>query len=466
MKELRRQSGSIGTLLLLASIGIPGVAAAQARGQRVIKPPDDAARFVVIPLRAPDRKSSVEATDVLREKVTEEFDMQRDKFYVLSKQNTCAVLEAAGFACDTAANPTTAKLLAQQLRADEYLEGTLTRTAGGVTLDTRMVLTRNNSLYQPLPKAEGKNYDQAADRVAKSLREARKGLAGYKSCELAINTGKNADAIPAARAAIAAYPNSTLGRLCLAQAILNTKGPSDSIIAITRKVLEIDAKNAPALELIADAFISNKMEDSAVVAMTNLLTANPGDPRTIAKVIDFLGSVKRPEIAIPIIKTALADNPGDPQLIRQYWLILLQAKQYKEATTAGEQLIKTDTAAADSTFFVRLATAYAVDSQPQKAAEAAARGVAKFPRNGSLVALQGRLLRGAGQNQQALELMRRAIGMNPKLDRGWLTIAQLQFDLGQTDSGFVSLKQALANGEDKELVGQTALVEGNKWYKA
>ncbi|MEP6689653.1 MAG: tetratricopeptide repeat protein [Gemmatimonadaceae bacterium] len=465
MKEFSRQSRSVGTLLLLAGICAPASVVAQ-RQTRMVAPPEDAIRFVVLPMRSTDKKLGVEAGDAIRDKIGDEFDMKRDKFFAVSKQNTCAVLDAAGFVCDSAPNSTTARLLSQQLRADEYLEGQVSRpTTGGVRLETRMTLTRNSQLSQPLPVADGRDVGRVAEMVAKSLRDARKQLVDYRACELAINNQKPKDAMPAARRAIVAYPNSTIGRLCLAQAFVNSKESPDSVIAITRKVIEIDPRSSPATELLADAYIGAKLEDSSVAAMTRLLTLNPGDQRTIAKVIEFLGTVHRPELAIPIIEQALVDNPGDPQLTRLYWLILLQGKQYKKAVAAGETLIKTDTAAADSTFYLRLSQAYAVDSQPRLAAEAAARGVAKFPSSGTLLVMQGRMLRQAGQTQQSIDVLKRLIQKDPKAEHAYLYLAQAYLELGQTDSAFAALKEAVTQGEDKALVGNTMVVEGNRFYK-
>ena len=59
----------------------------------------------------------------------------------------------------------------------------------------------------------------------------------------------------------------------------------------------------------------------------------------------------------------------------------------------GEQMIKTDTATADTTFFVRQAACYASSNDPQKAAATAAQGVAKFKNNAALWSLYAQTLR-------------------------------------------------------------------------
>jgi tetratricopeptide (TPR) repeat protein len=132
----------------------------------------------------------------------------------------------------------------------------------------------------------------------------------------------------------------------------------------------------------------------------------------------------------------------------------------------GEDLVRVDTASADTTFFLRLAVAYDSDSQPQKAAETLARGVAKFPNNAALWSTYAQMLRNSGQLQQSLTAIDRAISIDPKVEHGWFRRAQTLVELGQTDSAFASAKRAVAAGEDKNLVGQLMLVEANKKFRA
>jgi predicted Zn-dependent protease len=170
--------------------------------------------------------------------------------------------------------------------------------------------------------------------------------------------------------------------------------------------------------------------------------------------------------AIPIINRAVTENPGDPKLLDLQFRLLRAAKDWKGAIKAGEEMVKTDTSLADTSYFLRLADAYASDSQPQKAAETIARGVAKFPNNSDLRLYHVQMLRTAGQNQQAAEALRGLVAQNPKTPRAYLQLAQIQNEMNQADSALASLQQAKANGDSAALIGQAALVIGNQRYKA
>ncbi|HZW51200.1 MAG TPA: tetratricopeptide repeat protein, partial [Rudaea sp.] len=132
----------------------------------------------------------------------------------------------------------------------------------------------------------------------------------------------------------------------------------------------------------------------------------------------------------------------------------------------GEEMVQTDTSLADTSFFVRQAALYALINQPQKAAETTARGVAKFKSNAALWSLDAQTQRLAGQTQAAVDAANQAIKLDPKAEHVYLRKAQAEMDLKQTDSAIATLKQALANGEDKGTIGQFLLVLGNGAYQA
>ena len=137
------------------------------------------------------------------------------------------------------------------------------------------------------------------------------------------------------------------------------------------------------------------------------------------------------------------ENPGDPSLVRLKWLILQATKDYAEAGATGEQMIKSDTAAADTSFFIRQASLYTLAEQPQKAAEVTARGVAKFKNNAALWSLNSQTQRNAGQLQAAVEAANTAIKLDPKAEHVYLRKAQAELDLKQPDSALASLRAGL-----------------------
>jgi len=456
------------SMTAVAACMLPAPLAAQTR---TVAPPEGVPRLMVAPFRGSEKGLGSQASEAVLNKITD--DVQIKQLFVIPRKYVCQNLEASGFTCDSALDPITAKQLATALRADEYLEGTVTRSGANYSLATSMVLTRDNSMVQPLPVVQGPKLKDLAEQVSKEIQAARKQLPDERKCELAVAGGHPQDGVTAARAAIAAYPQSTIGRVCLANAYLALKMPPDSIINVTSKAIEIDPANRPALALAAQAYKDrfDKTKDTtsldkAVDTWTAMLRADPKNATLVQTVSEKIAASGRAARAKPIILQALQDNPGDPSLMHLAWLILQATKDYQQAADMGEQMIKSDTAAADTSFFARQAALYTLANQPQKAAETSARGVAKFKDNATLWSLNSQTQRLAGQMQKAVESADMAIKLNPKAEHAYLRKANAQIELNQADSAMLSLRGALANGEDSSTVAQFLLSVGNKAFKA
>ncbi|MDQ6887106.1 MAG: hypothetical protein M3068_07395 [Gemmatimonadota bacterium] len=458
----RTQHATKMAALLLVGTAVTGAASAQRTTGGA--PPPDAPRFMVPYLHSPNRGLGGEAADAIRSRLRQDFSTKQ--LYVIQKNDQAATLEASGYKPDSGYDIVTNRLLANNLRADEFLDGIVSKKDdGGFHLESRMVLTRNAAWVQPLPSVDGGRLLDLATAFSKALSDARRQLVDERKCELAVTGNKNDSALAYARSALAAYPRSTLARICMGQALANSKASSDTVIEVTSAALKMDPNSRPALTLLADALDAAKKTDSAVAVYTRLLSLDPANVNLQQRVVEKVAGAGNPQLAIPIIDAAIKENPGDPNLLRLRFLLLLAVKNYKQAIGAGEELYKTDTAATDTTFFTRLAAAYAADSQPQKAAEAAARGVAKYPNNAAMRVLHATTLRQAGQTQMVLPELNKAIAIDPKVPRGYYLKALTFLDLNQPDSAGVALKLALANGEPKENVSQILLVNANKSLK-
>jgi tetratricopeptide (TPR) repeat protein len=439
----------------------PSLLLAQARKTEVL--PDETPRALVVAFRSSEKGAGPQLGENIRTKL--QADIPIKQLYVIPKATICANLEASGFPCDSMPDAITSRLLATSLRADFYVDGIVTKTATGYSSNARLVLARDNSMVQPLPAVTGNKLGDIAGLISKAILDVRKELPDERTCEIKLAAGDAAGAITAARASIATYPQSTIGRVCLANSMLKQSAPPDSVISVATQVTAIDPRSRPALIMLGDAYAQKNDLNHAVEAWTKLIAAYPKDVQLVSTVVNKIGQSGQAAAAKPIIVAAVDSNPGDPDLVHLKWLILLATKDCAEATAAGELMVKTDTASADSTFFLRQAACYASANDPQKASATAALGVAKFKNNAALWSLYAQTLRLAGQLPQSLAAAQTAVKLDPKTEHGYLRIAQAQIDLNQPDSAVATLKQAVAAGEDKATVGQFLLVLGNKAYK-
>ena len=409
----------------------------------------------------PEKELGGKAADAMRRRIGREISAK--EVYLVPKEEMKAILEASGFPADVPLEPHDARALASQLRADEYITGEVTRNDTSYTVSANLVLTRDNALQQPLGEVTAKKYDDAIAQLAAELKLARAQLAAEQRCSNAGRQQQWDEAAAAAREGIAAYSNAVLARVCLANVMVQQKASAEERLKIAREITDLAPTSRPGLLIKAEALRELDMQDSTIATLTTLLVNNPNDARLQKDILDNIAAYANPRIARPYVEEAVARNPGDADLLRLRWLILLAVRDFKEAFEAGDDLVRLDTAFADTTYFTRTAAAYVADSQPQKAAEVAARGVAKFPENGALTYTLVAALRSSGQTQQALEVLNRATRSGVDVEDASLLQATLLKDVGDVDGALAAIRTALGKGDSSSAI--VALAIGNDMYQ-
>eukprot|EP01012_Entosiphon_sulcatum_P064418 TRINITY_DN93238_c0_g1_i1.p1 TRINITY_DN93238_c0_g1~~TRINITY_DN93238_c0_g1_i1.p1 ORF type:complete len:569 (+),score=158.26 TRINITY_DN93238_c0_g1_i1:254-1960(+) len=447
--------------LALGGTIVPSVVAAQGAYNRV--PDPNAKRVMVATFRSTEKGLGVQAADAVRGRMNGDFPFKQ--MYVLPKQDITATLEASGFPTTEALEAHDQKALATLLRADEYITGTVAKTATGVKVDAFLVLARDNSLVQPLGSYDVKGMGDASSAISKELKEARKQLEFEQKCMNAARAQKYDEAIAFAKEGIAAYPKATLARICWANVLITKKAPAEEQLAVAKEIVAIDPKSRPGLAIKAQSFRDLKQSDSAVVTLTVLLSTDPKNPRLQKDVVDGIASLASPKLAKPVIDQAVQDNPGDPDLLKLRWLILLSTKDYKEAFAQGDELVKLDTSFSDTTYFVKTSNALAADSQFQKSAEVAAKGLQKFPNQPDLVYAQIIGLRSAGQLQPALDALDKATAAKVPVENGSVLRITLLKDLGKGEEVIPGIKAAIAAGDTSSNLRVLLMQGANDLYK-
>ncbi len=449
--------------LVAVTVMLLGATPVVSQAQATRTPNPNAPRLVVGTFRSNDKKLSLLASEEMRSRLNADIPFRL--LSVLSSADYKTVVEQSGYPYDEALSGGDLNSLAKLLRTDEYMEGTVEKTATGFKLTAVLVLTRDPLLQQPLPAVEGDKMGKLAAAMSKNVQDARKQIEFEKKCNMLGRDGKVADAIAAARAGSAAYPQATLSRLCELQVRIGFKQPPDSIIAAALEVLKYDPKSKVALTNAAQSYKDKGDQDKSTEILIQLLATDPTNTRLVDDVVNALAASGKSEMAKPIISQAIKDNPGDVRLMKLGFLIYLASKDVKNGTALGEEMVKTDTSLADSTFFVKMAASYDSDSAYAKAADAAARGVAKFPGNLTLATMLGQEQLKAGQQQQAVATFRKILTANPKTPNIRMMIARTYDEMKQQDSTLIVLHEAKAAGEDGNAVGGYALTIGNRLFR-
>jgi tetratricopeptide (TPR) repeat protein len=439
--------------------------------QRALRPGQQkGATFMVPVFRSSERGLGVTVADKVRDELMN--DNLATAMWVVSKKDLKANLELSGYSDSDALSSSDLKQLAQFIRADEYLDGVVTRGSdGNMTLTATLNLPRGEGMEQPLPPTSGGKPGEIASKMSSEIDRARKQVKGATDCMQSQRQRQYDEARAHAAKAISAYPNAVFARVCLLEMAIAQRQADDSLIKRAEEILAIAPENDRALAVAVDAYgrkvaTDKAYEDKYLATLQKLLAADPTNTSLQAQIIRALAAQGKFAMAKPIVDEAVKQSPGDPDLIKLQWGIYRALGDWKAAIPIGEEMIKHDTAAADTVFYQQLVAAYLSDSQPVKAQEAAARGAAKFPNNATLWISVAQLARRNGQIPQALDAINKVLAINPKYPGVALQKAAIFSEQNNLDSLRETLRAAVAAGDDKALAGQMYLSKANGLLQA
>jgi tetratricopeptide (TPR) repeat protein len=449
--------------------------------------------MIVPAFRGPERGLAAKASDIVRGRVAGAFP--KSELRVISSGDVDDWLRRSGFDESTVLTEGELRELAKKFRADERITGTVTRSSGRVHIDAALTLIRDLRLSQPLT-SDGASVNEAAEALARDAIAARRQLVPLRLCENLSREGKPAEAATAAAVGVAAYAQAIPTRACLLNALSRLDAPPDSIISVAGATLTLSATNPIALERMAQALDAKGEGSAAAPFWTRLLATDSTNEDLIEHVVNALSREGNAAMAVPLIDRGSDAHPDNLPLLKLRWLVHLAANDWKRAVECGERLLARDPATqSDPDFYARLAAAYRADSQPVRALATVALGVSKFaanaplqiaylemlkaesdaalprvltafPENAEVHALAAQSLKVSGNAAGALAETKRALAANPRLPHGYLQLAQLEIDVGQTDSAYTAIELASKFGEDTKMVAQFALARGNALYKA
>jgi predicted Zn-dependent protease len=285
------------------------------------------------------------------------------------------------------------------------------------------------------------------------------------ACYRAGREGNFAAAETAARAALAAYPGN-IARLCLATALRGAKKNPEEVLALADQTRRQDPSNVLAMLQLLNTFYETNNQQRYAEIGTTLLSLDPSSPHG-ETIIANLATWKMTDAALKLIEQSLENNPDNASLRTIQFRLVYASDKLKDAQKFGEALAKLDTAAVDTAFVLKMASAYVRDSQPDKAIEWLARGTQKWPDNIAISQTLAQALRQTNQASRAIDEYKRILKFNPDAGKGTrLYIARAYNELGQPDSATAWARRAAEAGDDKAQASNVVLQIGNTLLKS
>ncbi|MDB4891142.1 MAG: hypothetical protein JWL61_2997 [Gemmatimonadetes bacterium] len=446
---------------------LPSIASAQ----RLQVPGPDTKRVLVTTFRG-DVEGGVKAANEIRDRIQGEYSVRQ--LMPTSKKDIDSTLVRSGFKVDSALSPNDGKELGKMVRADEIIDGTVQKTSAGYRINARLFLPKDVALSQPLvTNLETNNLGDAAKQIVDEYDRARKQIPDNQACENGIRSNTPAAAIAAARHGIQTYPKATIARLCLASSYASMKatadsaGPwKDSVIAITKTVIDLDKVSILAYKLQIDAYRAVNDTANLVQSLLGYMAADPTNPTVLrGGIVDIVGWGKA-STAVPFARDLANENPNDAEMMKLYWLVLRAAKD-KEAMKVGPKVIALDTAAADTMYFLRQIQDLAADSAFAEAAKTAAAAVAKFATRTDFLMMKAQNERRTAQLPAAKASLERAVAIDSKVNGVNYLLAQVSSEMGANEDAIRYAKaDAAADAANKTRAAALLVSLGKKAYDA
>jgi tetratricopeptide (TPR) repeat protein len=457
---MKIQRQAIAAAAVMAAAFAPKSAVAQ-RNQQPIP------IFVVVTFKSPgEPKLGIEAAEAVRQRMMRFFPQpatRQGSLRIVKQEEINSSLTGSGYPADSAITTTDLRDLSRGMGANESMEGTIKRTAEGVEARARFYVLSNIAAPEVLPVVVEKNAEAAGRKIAEIYQQARKQIPAYEKCKNALIQNQPEQAVAAAREALEIYDEGVLSRACLLTAYQElakqNKIAADSVVSVANRIIAIDSSNEIAIRQLAETYRTRGDSARAIEYLMRLWALNPMDVQQARGIVDVVTAFGAPEKALTIVEDMKKTNPGDAEILDTQWKLLQYMKQWKQAIAVGEEMVKFDTSKADTAYFSRQIGAAYQDSQPQLALQFLARATQKFPRDVRLLqAYVGELMK-QGQTQQALDVAKRVVAVDPKAPQGYATIVVLYTQLNQGDSAVAFAKQALVSADSatKDQIGKGLL---------
>ena len=391
-------------------------AAGTASAQLAVTQPTE--KLLVLPLvpAAGDSATSIALSDAVRERIGQ---LARYKVVVVTKAKLCEALTASGFPCDGLLDDQQARQLARFLQVQAYVTGSLTRSAGNLTANVRVIDIGSSGMAATFVINNGNpGTPQAlAEAIAQRLNTIIRASEQARECTQNRQRGQFQRALAAAQKALVIDPTSAGANICIATVYEAQRLPVDSIIAASERALKGDPLNSTALENIARAW---QQKGDTLKAIDAFIRQLAGDPRNTSRrlgIVQLLRQMKQYQQAVELLDAGLAVAPADQQLLELKTRICIEGSLYRCAVSGLMAQAQHDSALLKDTTFLKTAIG-AAQQAPDTQASLAFTGAAvrAFPSDQSFLKARGAAFEMAGRVDSALVVYKRTLALGQGSD--------------------------------------------------
>ncbi len=471
LRRAQRGSFVAGALSIVSAGALAGAFAAGPLGaQQFLRQ-----SLIVAPFAGtPDARLGTAIAAEMRGRLRRVIDQR--ELLVIGSDSAARMLRNLGFPRPELASERDVAVVARASRADEMLVGTVTTSGETLELRATLILVRDTRQREPLPVIRARGAEAAADLLTRAVVRARSQMTGLRRCENAARARDGAGAAREATAALRAYPEGVLARICLMRALAVDAASADTVLRLTEQVLARDPSSIIARVLHAQALEDSRRATDAAGEWGRILALRPDSAELSTAAVERLLALGGPRPALEALDSLGPRHGDDVRFPRQRFRALHELERWADAATLGDSLERVDGLfATDPAFAVRYVeslqrrgdtlravakSARSVVEHPQDGrlyvqylrliagenATVLARGLARFPQLADLRVLAAQQARAAGDRAAERRALEQAVAADASLAQSHLRLAEIWFQDGRPDSAVVALARAPRSG--------------------
>lgn len=380
-------------------------------------------------------------------------------------------------------NEITARQLAQQMRYENVLWGTVTQGGAGLEADVTFIDVPTGDQI-PIENVTGADANALAQAIHAAVSQTVDGIRQAAFCNDYLSSQQFDRALETCEEAIQIVPGSTRALYGKATALLNLERPAEAL-PLYEQVLEIDPAHEDAL--LGAGLAASQLGESprAMTFYNRYLEVNPGDVRVRMTVANDIAKTGDHESAFRVLETAIAEN-ADNADFQEYLFAVATAAGQKVQQERGEAEARPLFEAAMQAYqsaFVQgeaeltastIRQAIAVNNalgDRQTAMQLARDATTRFDTDPAIWAAYASVLSDTGDHAGAVRALTRVIELDPEYSDVYIRRAMAHIEAGSRQAALADLERAAARG-DRNRVASVILsmaspaIQGNRFSEA
>lgn len=355
-------------------------------------------------------------------------------------------------------NEITARQLAQQMRYENVLWGTVSQGGAGLEADVTFIDVPTGDQI-PIENLTAPDANALAQTIYGAVSQTVEGIRQAAFCNDYLSSQQFDRALTTCEEAIAIVPGSARALYGKATALLNLERPEEAL-ATYEQVLEIDPAHGDALLGAGLAASQLGQSPRAMGYYNRYLEVNPGDVRVRMTVANDIAKTGDHESAFRVLEPAMADNADNADF---------QEYLFAVATAAGQKVQQERGEAEARPFFETAMQAYQaayVQGEAELTAnsmrQAIAVNLALGDRATALQLAQGAtqqfdtvaaiwsqyatVLSDAGDHAEAVRALTRVVELDPEYENVYIRRAMAHMEAGSRQAALADLERSASRG--------------------